>query len=211
MTRSNARLPRCAPRRGSRSSPGPAPRRRRPGRKCWRWGRRWRHRLPRHSARAASSRHGMRLSIGCVGSYAAPPANQIVHEAELVLFVGCDTGDQVTHTWRIPAIDTQVRADRHRSAGAGPILPNTLGLMGDPKATLAKLIAALGKPQRDTAFADRAAGIVAAWRAVPRAAARAERRADPRRTGCAPRSPRPCRRTAFWWPTPAIPASGPAR
>ena len=47
------------------------------------------------------------LSIGCVGNYAAPPANQIVHEAELVLFVGCHTGDQVTHTWRIPAIDTQ--------------------------------------------------------------------------------------------------------
>ena len=36
--------------------------------------------------------------------------------------------------------------------------------MGDPKATLAKLLAALGKPARDSAFADRAAGIVAAWR-----------------------------------------------
>ena len=49
-----------------------------------------------------------RLSIGCAGNYAAPPANQIVHEADLVLFVGCHTGDQVTHTWRIPPIDTQV-------------------------------------------------------------------------------------------------------
>ena len=49
-----------------------------------------------------------RLSIGCPGNYAAPPANQIVHEADLVLFVGCHTGDQVTHTWRIPPLDTEV-------------------------------------------------------------------------------------------------------
>src|SRR6185437_10732765 len=46
------------------------------------------------------------LSAGCAGNYAAPPANQIVHEAELVVFVGCHTGDQVTHTWRIPPLDT---------------------------------------------------------------------------------------------------------
>jgi acetolactate synthase-1/2/3 large subunit len=32
-----------------------------------------------------------RLSIGCPGNYAAPPANQIVHEADLVLFVGRST------------------------------------------------------------------------------------------------------------------------
>jgi len=105
-----------------------------------------------------------RLSIGCVGNYGAPPANQIVHEADMVLFVGCDTGDQVTHTWRIPSMDTscvQIDIDPQE---LGRTYPNTLGLMGDPKATLAKLATALGKPARDTAFADRAAGIVAAWR-----------------------------------------------
>src|SRR5271165_6604027 len=104
------------------------------------------------------------LSIGCVGSYAAPPANQIVHEAELVLFVGCDTGDQVTHTWRIPAIDTQIVQIDIDPLEMGRSYGNTVGLMGDPKATLAKLLAALGKPVRDTAFAERACGIVAAWR-----------------------------------------------
>ncbi len=105
-----------------------------------------------------------RLSIGCVGNYGAPPANQIVHEADMVLFVGCHTGDQVTHTWRIPAMDTpcvQIDIDPQE---LGRSYPNTLGLMGDPKATMAKLAAALGKPARDAAFADRAAGIVAAWR-----------------------------------------------
>jgi acetolactate synthase I/II/III large subunit len=112
-----------------------------------------------------------RLSIGCPGNYAAPPANQIVHEADLVLYVGCHTGDQVTHTWRIPAIDTPVVQIDIDPAELGRSYHNTLGLMGDPKATLAKLLVALGNSgsspgatTRDTAFADRAAGIVAAWR-----------------------------------------------
>ena len=111
-----------------------------------------------------------RLSIGCAGNYAAPPTNQIVHEADLVVFVGCDTGDQVTHTWRIPAIDTpcvQIDVD---PTELGRSYPHTLGVMGDPKATLAKLIAAIGRPSRDAAFADRAAGIVTSWR-TSRAAA----------------------------------------
>jgi len=109
------------------------------------------------------------LSIGCVGNYAAPPANQIVHEADLVLFVGCHTGDQVTHTWRIPALDTQVVQIDIDPIELGRSYGNTLGLMGDPKATLAKLLTALGTHGsggrvRDTGFAERARGIVDAWR-----------------------------------------------
>ncbi len=105
-----------------------------------------------------------RLSVGCAGNYAAPPANQIVHEAELVFFIGCETGDQVTHTWRIPALDTPCVQIDIDPTELGRTYPNTLGLMGDPKATLARLLLALGKPARDTGFADRAAGIMAAWR-----------------------------------------------
>src|SRR5205085_10349219 len=55
-----------------------------------------------------------RLSAGVAGSYSAPPANRIVHSAELVLFIGCDTGDQVTLNWTIPAYETaivQIEAD----------------------------------------------------------------------------------------------------
>jgi acetolactate synthase-1/2/3 large subunit len=105
-----------------------------------------------------------RLSIGCPGNYAAPPANQIVHEADLVVFIGCHTGDQVTHTWRIPALDTPVVQIDIDPLELGRSYHDTLGLMGDPKATLQKLLLALGRQSRDTAFADRAAGIVAAWR-----------------------------------------------
>jgi acetolactate synthase-1/2/3 large subunit len=105
-----------------------------------------------------------RLSVGCAGNYAAPPTNKIVHAADLVLFVGCHTGDQVTHTWRVPAIDTpcvQIDIDPRE---LGRSYPNTLGLMGDPKATLAKLVDAIGKAPRDSGFGDWAAGVMSAWR-----------------------------------------------
>ena len=104
------------------------------------------------------------LSIGAVGNYGAPPANQIVHEADVVLYVGCHTGDQVTHTWRIPSIETQVVQIDVDAAELGRSYPNTLGLMGDPRETLKQLLAALEKPKRDTSFSERAAANVAAWR-----------------------------------------------
>lgn len=104
------------------------------------------------------------LSIGAVGNYGAPPANQIVHEADLVLFVGCHTGDQVTHTWRIPPIETHVVQIDIDPLELGRSYPNTLGLMGDPRETLHRLLDALGRPKRDRGFAERAAARVAAWR-----------------------------------------------
>ena len=104
------------------------------------------------------------LHVGVVGSYSAPPVNRIVHAAELVLFVGCDTGDQVTHAWRVPRPGTrvvQVDADPlefHRSYAA------EVALLGDPKATLAALAAEIGKPVRDPAYLDWAAQMVREWR-----------------------------------------------
>ncbi|MBW4093059.1 MAG: thiamine pyrophosphate-binding protein [Proteobacteria bacterium] len=106
-----------------------------------------------------------RLSIGAVGNYGAPPANRIVHGADLVLFVGCHTGDQVTHSWRIPPLATQVVQIDVDPLELGRSYPHTLGLMGDPRATLAALRAALGTPARDGAYAAQAAAIVAEWRA----------------------------------------------
>jgi acetolactate synthase-1/2/3 large subunit len=106
-----------------------------------------------------------RLSAGVAGSYSAPPANRIVHSAEMVLFIGCDTGDQVTLNWVIPPLATpavQIDAD---PTELGRSYPNTTGLVGDPKATVARLNQIIGRPARDAGFADEAARIVADWRA----------------------------------------------
>jgi acetolactate synthase-1/2/3 large subunit len=117
-----------------------------------------------------------RLSAGVPGSYSAPPANRIVHGADLVLYVGCDTGDQVTLNWTVPAPGTKIVQLDIDPLELGRGYPIAAGLVGDPKASLAALVAALGPatlrqaqgsgPARDSAFAEEAARLVADWRAT---------------------------------------------
>jgi len=90
-----------------------------------------------------------RLSAGVAGSYSAPPANRIVHSADMVLFIGCDTGDQVTLNWTAPAIATKIVQIDADPLEIGRSYPNTTGVVGDPKATVARLNQLLGQPQRD--------------------------------------------------------------
>src|SRR4029077_16996425 len=94
-----------------------------------------------------------RLSAGVAGSYSAPPANRIVHSADMVLFIGCDTGDQVTLNWTIPDIATPVVQIDVDPLDIGRSYPNTTGVVGDPKATVARLNQIVGRPVRDSGFA----------------------------------------------------------
>ncbi len=110
------------------------------------------------------SRHP--LAAGVPGSYSAPPANRIVHGADLVLYVGCDTGDQVTLNWTVPPLTTKIVQIDADPLEIGRSYPNTIGVVGDPKATVAHLAQAIGRPARDRGFADEAARIVADWRAT---------------------------------------------
>jgi acetolactate synthase I/II/III large subunit len=106
------------------------------------------------------------LHIGVPGSYSAPPTNRIVHGADLVLYVGCDTGDQVTLNWTVPPLATTIVQIDADPVELGRSYPNTLGILGDPKASLARLVEAVGRPARDRAFAEEAARLVADWRAT---------------------------------------------
>ena len=110
------------------------------------------------------SRHP--LAAGVPGSYSAPPANRIVHGADLVLYVGCDTGDQVTLNWTVPPLATKIVQIDADPLEIGRSYPNTIGVVGDPKATVARLAQAIGRPARDRGFAEEAARIVADWRAT---------------------------------------------
>ncbi|MBV9828119.1 MAG: thiamine pyrophosphate-binding protein [Alphaproteobacteria bacterium] len=107
-----------------------------------------------------------RLAIGVAGSYSAPPANRIVHSADMVLFIGCDTGDQVTLNWQIPPIDTRIVQIEPDPLEIGRSYPNTVGVCGDPKTTVARLLQIIGKPVRDSSYAEEAARIVSDWRAT---------------------------------------------
>jgi acetolactate synthase-1/2/3 large subunit len=103
------------------------------------------------------------LHIGVPGSYSAPPANRIVHSADLVMYVGCDTGDQLTLNWTIPPLATKIVQIDADPVEIGRSYPNTIGVVGDAKMTLARLLEAIGKPQRHRGFAEEAARIVGDW------------------------------------------------
>ncbi len=83
------------------------------------------------------------LSVGVCGLYSRSSANRIVGSADLVLFVGSQTGGQVTNSWTVPPIGTPVIQIDVEPQELGRNYPNTLGLPGDAKATLRRLIAAL--------------------------------------------------------------------
>ena len=46
------------------------------------------------------------LSVGVVGSYSRESANRVVNRADLVCFIGTETGGMTTHFWAVPKIGT---------------------------------------------------------------------------------------------------------
>lgn len=80
--------------------------------------------------------------IGVVGTYSAPVTNQLVHEADLVIFVGCHTSDQVTNDWTVPAVGTPIIQIDIDGSECGRNYPATLAVAGDPASVLQNLLEA---------------------------------------------------------------------
>lgn len=76
------------------------------------------------------------LNAGIVGTYSRTCANQVVSQADLVVFVGSRVGDQVTNNWTLPAASAHVIQIDTDAAELGRNYPLTVGLPGDPRATL---------------------------------------------------------------------------
>ena len=107
------------------------------------------------------------LSIGLVGSYSRCCANQVVAEADLVMFVGSHTGSQVTNEWRIPRLGIsiiQIDIDPHE---LGRNYPADVAIVGDAKVTLHQLIKstkALKPARKISAWLKRVHELVNDWR-----------------------------------------------
>ena len=104
------------------------------------------------------------LSLGVVGSYSRWCANRVVAEADLVLFVGSHTGDQVTNGWRVPRLGTPVIQIDIDPSELGRSYPNTLSLMGDAKVTVRKLIESLHRKADSSDWDQWSQSIVKEWR-----------------------------------------------
>lgn len=104
------------------------------------------------------------LSVGVCGSYSRWCANQVVSEADLVVFIGSHTGSQVTNDWTIPPKGTPVLQIDIDGAELGRSYPAKAVLQGDAKATVARLIEALEPLGPRTEWVGRAQQLVQEWR-----------------------------------------------
>jgi acetolactate synthase-1/2/3 large subunit len=84
------------------------------------------------------------LNIGVPGRYSRASANQVLLEADLVFYVGSQTGSQVTLNWQVPPTTTRVLQLDIDPAELGRHYPHTVPLFCDAKEGLAQLMAALG-------------------------------------------------------------------
>ena len=104
------------------------------------------------------------LSIGVVGTYSRWCANQIVSDADLVLFVGSHTGGQVTHFWQVPKPGTATIQVDIDPSELGRNYPAQVSLSGDAKITLQRLIEVLEPTGAKTEWAAQASHLVRQWR-----------------------------------------------
>jgi acetolactate synthase-1/2/3 large subunit len=105
---------------------------------------------------------GHPLSVGVVGTYSVPCANQVVSEADLVIYIGSGTGDQVTHNWTIPAPGTAVVQVDIDPAEIGRSYAGAIGVAGDARQAVVKLAGALDA-RSGGPWLQRAQELVRAW------------------------------------------------
>jgi acetolactate synthase-1/2/3 large subunit len=103
------------------------------------------------------------LSVGIVGSYSRWCANQVVSEADLVIFIGSHTGDQVTNSWTVPRPGTPVIQIDIDPSELGRSYPNRVALLADAKVAVRRLIGAIDRRFIKKEWAQRAQHWVQGW------------------------------------------------
>ena len=105
------------------------------------------------------------LAIGVVGRYSRSAANRVVNQADLVCFVGSNTGSMTTHSWRVPSPGvTAIQVDIDPEV-LGRNYPLGVSVKADARLTLAALLELAGP--RDPCREEWLAGArreVAGWR-----------------------------------------------
>ena len=104
------------------------------------------------------------LAVGVVGSYSRWCANRVVHEADLVLYIGSHTGSQVTNEWQIPAIGTPVIQIDIDPTELGRTYSAQVAMQGDAKASTRRLIEASELVKDRSPWVSRAQELVKEWR-----------------------------------------------
>lgn len=84
---------------------------------------------------------GHPLSVGVVGSYSRESANRAVNRADLVCFIGTETGGMTTHFWAVPKIGVSAIQIDIDPESIGRNYPLAASVLGDAKSVLAAMLA----------------------------------------------------------------------
>ncbi len=106
------------------------------------------------------------LSVGVVGSYSRESANRVVNRADLVCFIGTETGGMTTHFWAVPPIGTPAIQIDIDAQAIGRNYPLKAAINGDAKVTLARMLehADRGSAARRAAWVKEVQAICQDWR-----------------------------------------------
>jgi acetolactate synthase I/II/III large subunit len=85
------------------------------------------------------------LSVGVVGSYSRESANRAVNRADLVCFIGTETGGMTTHFWAVPKIGTLAIQIDIEPESLGRNYPLAASVLGDVKSVLARMLGQIDK------------------------------------------------------------------
>jgi acetolactate synthase-1/2/3 large subunit len=105
------------------------------------------------------------LSVGVAGSYSRESANRVVNLADLVCFIGTETGGMTTHFWAVPTIGTPAIQIDIDPEALGRNYPLKAAVNGDAKVTLAQMLMAVdpASARRRTAWVEEAQKIRTDW------------------------------------------------
>jgi len=104
------------------------------------------------------------LSVGVVGSYSRGSANQVVLEADLVCFIGTETGGMTTHFWKVPPIGTPAIHIDIEPDALGRNYPLEVAINADARTTLSRMLELAEDPARHEQWASVAAAHETEWR-----------------------------------------------
>ena len=85
------------------------------------------------------------LSVGVVGSYSRESANRAVNRADLVCFIGSETGGMTTHFWAVPKIGTPAIQIDIAPESLGRNYPLQASVLGDAKSVLVRMLGQIDK------------------------------------------------------------------
>ena len=85
------------------------------------------------------------LSVGVVGTYSRESANRAVNRADLVCFVGTETGGMTTHFWAVPKIGTPTIQIDIEAESLGRNYPLVASVLGDAKNVLVRMLGQIDK------------------------------------------------------------------